>query len=382
MVTRVRVYLDHNATAPLHPEVRDAMVRALAAGAGNPSSIHAEGRAGRDLVEAARREVAALVGGRPEEIVFTSGGTEADALAVIGLARAAVAAGRPAVVAAAAVEHPAVGGAVAELVDRGFEARALPVDREGRVQAVELDAAVVAIALANHELGTVHDVAAIATAARARGARVVCDAVQAAGKLALDVRALGVDALAISAHKLGGPAGVGALWVRDGVDVPPLVGAGHHERGRRPGTENVLGIVGFGVAAARARTDGLAAQPRIAALRDRLERALLAIPGARVHGAGAPRVATTTNVAFEGAPGDAVVQALDLEGIAASTGAACTSGRIEPSRVLLALGLSPDRAAEAVRFSLGPSTTEADIDHVIDLVPGLIDRVRHWCQAP
>lgn len=377
--TRRRIYLDYNATSPLDARARAAVVAALDVD-GNPSSVHAEGRRARDLVERARRAVAQLLGGHPDEIVFTSGGTEADWLAVTGLARAARAAGARARVVAAPTEHPAVLGAVRALADDGFEVRWLPVSAAGVVdpddvaRAAAGGAALVTVALANHELGTVQDVAAIAARARAAGAAVHCDAVQAAGRVPVDVRDLGVDAVAVSAHKLHGPKGVGALWLAPGRDLAPAAG-GHQERGRRPGTENVPGIAGFGSAAAAA-ADGLADAARQRALRERLERGLIDL-GARIHAAGAPRLPNTVNAAFPGVPGDVLVAALDLAGFAVSTGAACTSGRVEPSPVLLATGLSPERAGEAIRISLGRETRPEEIDALLEVLPGIVSRIRN-----
>lgn len=329
--------MDFNATAPLSPAAAEAM--AAAAGGppfGNPSSIHAEGRRARDLVERARDRVAGFVGCAREQVVFTSGGTEANRLGVELLAGEGVA------VEVAAWEHPSLTG----------------LRRPGG------PASVVAFGLVNHETGAIYAV----PQARA----IHCDAVQAAGKLDLAPVLARVDTLAISAHKLGGPQGVGALIVRDPDRVPPHE-HGHQERGRRAGTENVLGIVGFGAA--------LAARPsappsQLDALHRRLEAGILAIPGARIHAADLPRVPTTTNCAFAGARGESIVIALDLLGVAASTGAACTSGSTQPSPVLRALGLPRDRALEAVRFSLGPTTTEAEIDRVLAVLPGIVERAR------
>jgi cysteine desulfurase len=409
MSTKPRIYLDFNATAPLGDDVRAAMTRAMEVG-GNPSSIHAEGRRARDAIEQARDRVARLTGRSREQLVFTSGGTEGNALGMLALAAVAERRGLPRVVAAAAVDersgsgegagpfsidersesgeggrtlsidHPSLRGAVAALVARGWRLAPIAVSADGALDAGSLDAAatvdgvgLVAIAAVNHELGTVADPRVIA-AARARGALVHVDAVQAAGKLALG--ALDADALVVSAHKLGGPQGVGVLAIAcdDGL---PLVDAGHQERGRRPGTENLLGIVGFGAAAERADPASWPASwPAVAALGDRLEAGLRAIPGVRIHGAGAPRIGGTINAGFAGARGESIVIALDLAGIAASTGAACTSGTVEPSPVLLALGLPPDRAREAVRFSLGRSTTADEIDAVLERLPAIVARAR------
>ncbi len=376
-----RIYLDHNATTPLDPRARQAMVETLDV-AGNPSSIHEEGREARDRVEAARRDVAALVGGEASEVVFTSGGTEANALGVIGLARLAQASGRPARAAAPAIEHPAVLGAMGALAREGFEIVTLPVDGDGVVAPGAVDAAcargvaVVAIALANHELGTIQDIAAASAIAREHGALLHCDAVQAAGKLPLDVRALGCDSAAISAHKFGGPKGVGVLWIAGERDVAPLFDAGHQERERRGGTENVPGIAGMGAAAGAVLDAALGVRDEVAALAAKLEEGVRAIPGVRVHGAGARRIGNTVNLGFDGALGEAVVASLDLAGVAASTGAACTSGSVAPSPVLLALGLPPERAVEAVRFSLGPATTAGEIDELLAILPELVERAR------
>jgi cysteine desulfurase len=374
MSTKPRIYLDFNATAPLGDDVRAAMTRAMEVG-GNPSSIHAEGRRARDAIEQARDRVARLMGRSREQLVFTSGGTEGNALGVLALAAVAERRGLPRVVAAAAIDHPSLRGAVAALVARGWRLAPIAVTADGALEAGALGAGaldgvgLVAISAVNHELGTVVDPRVVA-AARARGALVHVDAVQAAGKLALG--ALDADALVVSAHKLGGPQGVGALAIAcdDGL---PLVDAGHQERGRRPGTENLLGIVGFGAAAEGADP---ACWPAVAALGDRLEAGLRAIPDVRIHGAGAPRIGGTVNAGFAGARGESIVIALDLAGIAASTGAACTSGTVEPSPVLLALGLAPDRAREAVRFSLGRSTTAAEIDAVLERLSAIVARAR------
>lgn len=372
----MRIDLDLNATTRTDARVREAMARALEVH-GNPSSIHEEGRRARDLVERARDDVARLIGAEAREIVFTSGGTEADVLGVVGAARAARAAGRPARVVTSPLEHPAVKGAVSWLAREGFEVVEVPVSREGRIdpddvaRAAGAGAAILAFALANHELGNVY---AVGSWSRG-GVALHCDAVQAVGKLPVSVAELGVDLLALSGHKIHGPKGVGALWVRRGVALEPLW-SGHQERGLRPGTENVAGIVGLGMAARLAREEGPGSWPRITALRDRLEAGVLAIAGARLYGDREGRVGNTSNVAFAGAAGDLVVQALDLEGVAVSTGAACTSGSVEPSPVVRALGVPRAEAAEAVRFSLGKETTAAEVERVAALLPEIIARIR------
>jgi cysteine desulfurase len=377
------IYLDHNATTRLHPDALEAMTPFLSERYGNPSSIHAAGRAARDAVERAREEVAALVGGSREEVVFTSGGTEGDNLAVRGLAEATRAAEPERVrVIASPLEHPAVRASVAALGRGGFEIVELRVDAAGRIDPDELvrllqvPTALVTIQLANHELGNVNPVATLAAHARTAGARFHTDAVQAAGKLPIDVAALGVDALTLSAHKLYGPKGAGAVWLRRGLDAAPLIVGGHQERERRPGTENVAALVGFGVAARLARAHGPAWSAHVAALRDRLEAGARAIGGATVNGDPDARVANTSNLAFDDAEGELVVMNLDLAGVCASTGAACTSGSLEPSPVLLALGQSRARAATAVRFSLGRDNTSGEIDTVIALLREIVPRVR------
>lgn len=350
MSTQRRIYLDFNATAPLVPAARDAMVEAMA-DVGNPSSVHAEGRRMRDRVERARNQVAALVGRPREQIVFTSGGTEANWLGVMALAAAAEARGLPRVVATTAIEHPSLRGAVDALVARGWR-RADPDEPVG----------LVALAIVNHELGTVAPI-------ERRGGLVHVDAVQAAGKL--DLGAIEADSVAISAHKIGGPQGVGALAISVDAHLPVVEG-GHQERGRRPGTENTLGIIGFGAAAVAIDRAGWDRAKQLGA---QLEAGLRAL-GARIHGDDRERVGTTVNAAFAGARGESIVMALDLEGISVSTGAACTSGSIQPSAVLLGLGYSVEQAREAVRFSLGPTTTEADVNRVLSVLPAIVERAR------
>ena len=379
------IYLDHNATTPPGLEVRAAMARALDELWGNPSSVHGPGRRARAAVEDARQEVAALVGGDREEIVFTSGGTEADHLAIRGLAAERPHGQRV----SSRLEHPAVHGALAAAGQAaGVAAEAatswVTVDAYGRIDPAALaelvrpDAALVSLALVNHELGNLYPVAALAATARRQApqVRVHTDAVQAAGRIPIDVRALAVDALSLSAHKLGGPKGVGALWLRRGLLPAPLLAGGHQERERRGGTENVPGIVGFGEAARRARLDLADRAAQVARMRDRLEGLLLQIPGCRRHGDAEARAPGTVNVGFEGAAGQLVVIGLDLEGVAVSSGAACSSGTLAPSPVLLALGLPPERAREAVRFSIGPGNTTEQIDRAAALAAAVVARVR------
>jgi cysteine desulfurase len=361
MSTNPRIYLDYNATMPMVSAAREAVVAALDQGLGNPSSVHADGRRARDVVERARDKVAALMHRPREQIVFTSGGTEANELGLLGLAAVVEKRGGPRIVASDAIDHPSLLGAVAALVARGWEHR--PVAG----LSAPPSAGLVALSAVNHELGTIPDLAGRIADARAVGAWVHVDAVQLAGKRVVDIAA---DSIAISAHKIGGPQGVGALAISvdDGL---PLVDAGHQERERRGGTENTLGIAGFGAAAAAV---DLSAWPRIVQLGARLEAGLVAL-GARINGSG-ERIGGTINAAFHGIRGESIVIALDLAGISCSTGAACTSGSIQPSKVLLALGQSPDEAREAVRFSLGTPTTAAEIDAVLGALPPILDRAR------
>lgn len=369
MSTNTRIYLDYNATMPMVSAARDAMRAVLDEGLGNPSSVHADGRRARDVVERARDRVAVLVGRPREQVVFASGGTEANALGVLGLAASVDQRGGPRVVASAAIDHPSLVGAVAALRARGWEHRAISVDAAGRLVATELGGVgLVALSAVNHELGTVVDTERWITAAHAAGAQVHVDAVQLAGKRPI---ASAADAIAISAHKIGGPQGVGALAIAVDAGLP-LVAGGHQERERRGGTENTLGLAGFGAAAAAV---DLAAWSRAGALGAQLEAGLVAL-GARINGAAGERIGSTVNAAFPGARGESIVIALDLAGISCSTGAACTSGSIQPSKVLLALGQSADDAREAVRFSLGPATTEDDIAAVLAALPAIVARAR------
>jgi cysteine desulfurase len=366
-----RVYLDHNATTPLDPRALEAMLPFLGGEFGNPSSLHWFGQHARAAVERAREEVAALVGAEPAEIVFTAGGTEADNLAL----RGAVAKATPprAAVVCTSIEHHAVLNTAKALRDEG---RPVAFARAGEDGVLDLDdlakkvdetTGVVSVMLANNETGVLQPVAEASRIARSRGALVHCDAVQAAGKVPVDVRALDVDLLTLSAHKLYGPKGAGCLYVRRGTPMAPLLRGGAQERNRRAGTENVAGVVGFGAAAALARQEQAADASRVAELRDRLEARVLDLPGARRNGAG-PRVPNTANVSFEGVDAEALVIALDLEGVAASTGAACAAGGVEPSHVLRAMGYSAERVQSSLRLSLGRGTGEDDVELSADVI--------------
>jgi cysteine desulfurase len=374
-----RIYLDHNATTPLDPRVLEAMVPVLREGFGNASSLHWFGQRARAAVDEARGEVAALVGASPAEIVFTGSGTEADNLALRGVAAAGREPRRK--ILYSAVEHHAVVHTARALAEEGVPVEAVRVNADGVLDLDDLRAkldertALVAVMHANNETGLLQPMAEVVRMAGERGALVHCDAVQAAGKVPLDVRALGVDLLALSAHKIYGPQGVGALFVRRGTRMKPFLRGGAQERNRRPGTENVAGIVGLGRAAALAAKALAADASRAAALRDRLESRLLTIEGARRNGEG-PRVPNTVNVSFERTEAESLLLALDLEGLAVSTGAACAAGAMEPSHVLRAMGLSPERVQGSVRFSLGRSTTEAEVDRAAELVAAAVARQR------
>jgi cysteine desulfurase len=374
-----RVYLDHNATTPLDPRVFEAMAPVLRDTFGNASSIHWYGQQARAALDQARGEVAALLSATPAEIVFTSGGTEGDNLALRGLAGAAREPRRKVLYSAA--EHHAVLHTARALAEEGWPVEAVRVREDGRLDlddlAEKLDdrTAVVAVMLANNETGTMQPMAEVVRLARERGALVHCDAVQAAGKIPVDVRALDVDTLAVSAHKMYGPKGVGALYVRRNTRMRAWVRGGSQERNRRAGTENVAGIVGLGRAAAIARAELGDEAPRVGALRDALEERLLREAGARRNGE-EPRVPNTSNLSFEGVDAESLLMALDLAGVAVSTGAACAAGAVEPSHVLRAMGLRPERVQASLRFSLGRFTTAEDIDYAAGLVVEAASRQR------
>jgi cysteine desulfurase len=382
----VRIYLDYNATAPVPAEVAEAVSAALRECPGNASSIHAFGQRAKAVLDDARSAVARLVGAEPSEIVFTSGGTEADNLAVRGIADSQKDGARPPMV-ATAIEHEAVLNAVKALGRRGWPVTLLPAGPGGLVSADALAAALdgftdqppalISVMLVNNEVGTIQPVREMAALARARGVPFHTDAVQAVGRIPVNVRDLGVDMLSIAGHKFGAPKGVGALWVRRGLTLQPQSIGGRQERGRRAGTENTPAIEGLRVAAERAAGLLASEAARQSALRDRLEQGILAgVPGTIVNGDSAARVPNTTNISFEGVEGESLVIGLDLEGIAVSTGSACSSGTLEPSHVLRAMGLPPSRVEGAIRFSLGPATTDADIDRVLEVVPAVVSRLR------
>ena len=378
----MRVYFDHNATTPPSPEVTEAVVRALTDEFGNASSVHHFGQRAKALLDEARSSVAALVGGEPAEIVFTSGGTEADNLALRGAAEALEATGRRHIV-TSSIEHEAVLNTVKALVKRGWTSTLLPVDASGIVAPSALAAAItpatgiVSVMHANNEIGTIQPIADLAAIAHEHGALFHTDAVQSAAKIPVDVKALGVDLLAISAHKFNGPKGAGALWIRRGTRLVSTMTGGKHERNRRGGTENVPGIAGMGVAARLGREKLPVNASRLAALRDRLERGVLTqISGTALNGAPEPRVPNTTNISFDGIEAESLLIALDLEGFAVSTGSACSSGTLEPSHVLRAMGLPSHRTQNSIRFSLGAGNTEEQVDALLAKLPAVVEKLR------
>jgi cysteine desulfurase len=374
------IYFDHNASTPVRPEAREAMNEALAGTGANPSSAHREGQRARAAIERAREQVASLVGADPAAVTFVSGGTEGDHAAVIGMALANEKRGRS--VAISAIEHHAVHGAGEVLGRLGFRVTHLPVDARGYLDPATVPAAgsghtLVAVMLANNETGVIQPVAEIAARARAAGLAIQCDAVQAAGKIPVDFESLGVDALVISAHKLGGPKGIGALILREGTPCEPLFRGSAHERGRRGGTENLPGIVGFGVAAECAARELATEAPRLLALRGRLEAGLrAALPDTVIHGERAPRLPNTVNASFPGARSDHLLMALDARGVCVSAGAACASGAVEPSPVLEAMGVPREIAVCALRLSMGRGTGADDVDRVIAALAESVRAVR------
>ncbi|HET7457878.1 MAG TPA: cysteine desulfurase family protein [Gemmatimonadaceae bacterium] len=377
------VYLDHAATTPVRPEVFAAMEPFFGPRFGNPSSAHRWGREARAALDEARERLARCLGASADEICFTSGGTEGDDLAVLGAWRAGRAGGRRAVV-TSPTEHKAVLAAAHEAAREGAEERILAVDSNGLVERASLDAlvrddvAVCSVMWVNNETGVVQPLAELAAAAKARGALAVhTDAVQAFGKVAIDARTQPFDLLTISGHKIGAPKGIGALYVRRGTAIEPLLYGGSQERGRRPGTENVAAAVGLARAAELAVAEREVEWARLERLRDALQQALLErVPDAVVHGAGAPRAPHVLNVSMTGTDSESLLMALDLAGVAASSGSACQSGSVTPSHVLTAIGVLPELATSAIRFSFGALSTAEGVDRVARLFPALIEKAR------
>lgn len=378
-----RVYLDHNATTPVRPEVVHAMTACLTENFGNPSSVHWAGRQAKRALEDAREQVAGLIGAAPAEVLFTGGGTESNNLALLGLLAAH--GNGPARVVTTGIEHASVRETLRAARDRteGVELVELPVDREGRIRPSDVaavltpDTALVSIGLANHEIGTLQPIAEMGALIRERGIPFHVDAVQAAGKIPVNVDRLGVDALSLSAHKISGPKGIGALYVRTGTALRPVLRGGPQERDQRPGTENLVAAVGFGLAAELCAREIGTQSARLSRLTAKLWETIgVKVPQIIRYTPSDACLPNTLSVGFAGAPGEGLMMALDLAGIAVSTGSACAAGSIEPSHVLTALGCDETQAGSAIRFSAGRTTTEADIDSVIHVLPGVVERVR------
>ncbi len=383
-----RIYLDHNATTAVDPAVLDAMLPYFTGEFGNASSIHTFGQRARAAVETAREQVAALVGARPQEIVFTSGGTESDNHAIFGVALSAltsstsVTSTSPHVI-TTTIEHEAVLNACQALEIQGVAVTYLPVDHEGLInlddlrQALRPETVLITVMHANNELGTLQPLPEIGRIAAEADVYFHTDAVQSAGKVPVDVKSLQLDLLSISGHKLYAPKGVGALFIKSGTRLRQFLYGGHHQRGFRPGTENVAGIVGLGKAAELARVSLETDAASISRLRDTLEHGILArVSDCRVNSGNAPRTPNTSNILFPGLEGEALVIALDLKGVACSTGAACSSGAVEPSHVLTAIGLPAADARASIRFSLGRHTTDSEIAAALELVPAAVSHLR------
>jgi len=378
------VYLDHNATTPLDPRVAEAMLPWLGGLHGNPSSVHSFGRAARAAVEQARQQVAELVGGSPPEVAFMASGTEANNAVLMSVF--ADGAGGHLVI--SELEHPSIQRAADRLETANVEVTRLRPAAGGVVGAASVaevlrpDTRLACLMLANNELGTLQPVADAAAACRERGVPLLCDAVQAAGKHPIDVGSLGADYLTVAAHKFNGPVGAAALWVREGAGFEPLILGGGQERQRRAGTENVAALVGFGACAAVASSELDHRIERLGSLRDGLEAGLAGIPDARLHCASSPRLPHTTHVAFPRLVGEELVVRLDLAGFAVSTGAACASGVVEPSRTLLAMGVAPEEAIASIRISLGMSSDEDEIDRFLPVLAREVEALRALSAEP
>jgi cysteine desulfurase len=376
-----RVYLDNNATTPLAPEVFEAMKPYLLEDFGNASSIHWYGQRAKNAVEKARQQVAKLLNGRPSEVIFSSGGTESDNASIFGIVQAARAAA-PHII-TTGIEHHAVLNTAQALEKRGVSVTYVGVGASGVVdpedvkRAIRPETVLISIMHANNEIGTIQPLEEIGGIAREHDVYFHTDAVQSVGKIPVDVEKLGVDLLSLSAHKFNGPKGVGATYIRRGTILKPLLYGGHHERDRRPGTENVPGIVGLGMAAELALAHLEETAQRVAGLRDRLERGILErVPQVSVNGDPGRRLPTTSNLCFDYVEGEGFVIAMDLRGIACSTGAACSSGSVEPSHVLAAIGRTPEQARSSIRLSLGRYNTGEDIDATLETLPAVVERLR------
>ena len=392
-----RVYLDYNATTPVDPAVLDAMLPYFTANFANASSIHTPGQRARNAVETAREQVASLIGANPKEVVFTSGGTESDNHAIFGIlnpalskdfvgARHAVPAASPAPsphIITTSIEHDAVLNACQQAEKLGAQITYLPVDKNGQIDPQQLRSTIrpetilITVMHANNELGTIQPLEQIGKIAKEADIYFHTDAVQSAGKIPVEVTELAVDLLSLSGHKIYAPKGIGALYIKGGTHLQQLLYGGHHQRGARPGTENVAGIVGLGAAAAIAKRVQTEDAQRLSKLRDHLEQQLVKlVPDARINAAHEARLPNTSNITFPGCEGEALLIALDLKGLAISTGAACSSGAVEPSHVLTAIGLGPEDARASLRFSLGRLTTREEIDQALTIIPAAVSQLR------
>lgn len=376
-----RIYMDHSATTPVDPEIAQAMVKYMTEDFGNPSSIHAFGREARKAVEEARERVAKAIGANPQEIIFTSGGTEADNMAILGVAQANCKKGNHIIT--SSVEHHAVLDTCKHLEKNGYSVTYLPVDEYGRVRVEDVEKAItkntilITIMHANNEVGTIQPIAEIGQLARKHGVLFHTDAVQSFGKIPVNVDELQVDLLSLSSHKIYGPKGVGALYIRRGTRITPITHGGAQERKRRAGTENVPGIVGFGLAAEKIVAEMAEESPRLQALRDKLIQGIMGkMDYVKLNGHPTERLPHNVNFSFHFIEGESLLLMLDMKGIAASSGSACTSGSLDPSHVLLAMGLSHEVAHGSLRLTLGKVNTEADVDHVLEELPKIVQRLR------
>ena len=378
----MRIYLDHNATTPVDPAVVELVSNVLGSQFGNASSVHYFGQTAKAIIDEARSAVAALLGCGPQEIVFTSGGTESDNLAIRGVAEALAPTKRRHLI-ASGIGHEAVLNTLKAFRKRGWSTSLLPVDGSGVIEPSALEdaltdeTALVSVMHVNNEIGTIQPIPQLADLAHRHGALFHTDAVQSVGKLGIDVAELGVDLLSLSAHKFNGPKSVGALWIRRGSRLTSMMTGGRQERNRRAGTENVPGIAGLGEAAQLATGKLAGESARVGALRDRLESGILrAVSSTAVNGDITQRVCNTTNISFDRVEAESLLIALDLEGIAVSTGSACSSGTLEPSHVLRAMGFSPHRAQNSIRFSLGLGNTKEQVDRVVEIMPVVVNKLR------
>ena len=378
----MRIYLDHNATTPVDPAVVELVSNVLGSQFGNASSVHYFGQTAKAIIDEARSAVAALLGCGPQEIVFTSGGTESDNLAIRGVAEALAPTKRRHLI-ASGIEHEAVLNTLKAFRKRGWSTSLLPVDGSGVIEPSALEdaltdeTALVSVMHVNNEIGTIQPIPQLADLAHRHGALFHTDAVQSVGKLGIDIAELGVDLLSLSAHKFNGPKSVGALWIRRGSRLTSMMTGGRQERNRRAGTENVPGIAGLGEAAQLATGKLAGESARVGALRDRLESGILrAVSSTAVNGDITQRVCNTTNISFDRVEAESLLIALDLEGIAVSTGSACSSGTLEPSHVLRAMGFSPHRAQNSIRFSLGLGNTKEQVDRVVEIMPVVVNKLR------